>query len=205
MYKYFSSLPQMNGPSSRAAHRESGRISDHYSAVRCRHDGPHHSPELTHDDNYNTYYSILNLLFRHAKIICNSLNGDSWWYSRLVAWKIHRVIKTKKIWMTVALSLTLQIIKTSTTTSIITCQSYTNIPGDAFTLLVHCSQNFPLHTHTVLLCLFCCGFIMNPRRSYRQISNISRTKSQNFNVSRLILQLPLPNPFKPGVKSRMKT
>ena len=39
---------------------------------------------------------------------------------------------------------------------------------------------------------------------YRQISNISRTKSQNLNVSRLVLQLPLPNPVKPGVKSRMK-
>ena len=39
---------------------------------------------------------------------------------------------------------------------------------------------------------------------YRQISNISRTKSQNLNVSRIVLQLSLPNPLKPGVKSRMK-
>ena len=39
---------------------------------------------------------------------------------------------------------------------------------------------------------------------YHQISNISRTQSQNVNVFRLILQLPLPNPLKPGVKSGMK-
>ena len=36
------------------------------------------------------------------------------------------------------------------------------------------------------------------------ISNISCTKSQNLNVSRLILQLSLLNPLKPDVKSRMK-
>ena len=39
---------------------------------------------------------------------------------------------------------------------------------------------------------------------YRKIHNISHTKSPNLNVSRLVLQLPLPNPMKPGVKSRMK-
>ena len=39
---------------------------------------------------------------------------------------------------------------------------------------------------------------------YCKISNISRTQNQNLNDSRLIMQLPLPNPFKPGVQSRMK-
>ena len=39
---------------------------------------------------------------------------------------------------------------------------------------------------------------------YRKISNISRTKSPNLNVSRLVVQLSLPNPMKPGVMSRMK-
>ena len=39
---------------------------------------------------------------------------------------------------------------------------------------------------------------------YRKISNIKRTKSPNLDVSRLVLQLSLPNPMKPGVKSRMK-
>ena len=38
----------------------------------------------------------------------------------------------------------------------------------------------------------------------RQTSNISGTKYQNFNASRLFLQLTLPNPLKPGFKSRMK-
>ena len=35
---------------------------------------------------------------------------------------------------------------------------------------------------------------------YRKISNISRTKSPNSNVSRLGLQLSLCNMLKPGVK-----
>ena len=43
-----------------------------------------------------------------------------------------------------------------------------------------------------------------PKDAYHQTSNISCTKSQNSNVSRLVSQLPLPNPLKPGVKSRMK-
>ena len=39
---------------------------------------------------------------------------------------------------------------------------------------------------------------------YRQISNTRRTKSQILIISRLVLQLSLLNPLKPGVKSRMK-
>ena len=39
---------------------------------------------------------------------------------------------------------------------------------------------------------------------HRNVSNIRRTKYQNLTVSRLILQLPLPNPLKPGVKLRIK-
>ena len=39
---------------------------------------------------------------------------------------------------------------------------------------------------------------------YRKISNIRYTKFPNLNVFRLILQLYLPNPMKPGVKLRMK-
>ena len=39
---------------------------------------------------------------------------------------------------------------------------------------------------------------------YRKISNIRCTKSPNLNVSRLFLQLSLPNSMKPGVKSSMK-
>ena len=34
--------------------------------------------------------------------------------------------------------------------------------------------------------------------------NIRHTKSQNLNVSLLVLQLSLPNPLKPGTKSKLK-
>ena len=40
--------------------------------------------------------------------------------------------------------------------------------------------------------------------NYRQISNIRPIKSQNLDVSCLVLLLSLPNPLKPDVKSRMK-
>ena len=40
--------------------------------------------------------------------------------------------------------------------------------------------------------------------SYRQTFDTRRTKSQHVNVSCLVLQLTLPNPLKPVVKSRMK-
>ena len=39
---------------------------------------------------------------------------------------------------------------------------------------------------------------------YRKVSNIRRTKYQNLNDSRLVLQLSVPNPLKPSVKSIMK-
>ena len=38
--------------------------------------------------------------------------------------------------------------------------------------------------------------------TYRKMSNIRRTESPNLNVPRLVLQSSLPNPMKPGVKSR---
>ena len=41
-------------------------------------------------------------------------------------------------------------------------------------------------------------------KCYHETSNISRTKSQSVNVFRLVLQLSLPNPLKPCVKSRME-
>ena len=48
------------------------------------------------------------------------------------------------------------------------------------------------------------GLWKGQSRIYRKISNIRRTPNQNLIDSRLIMQLPLPNPLKPGVKSRMK-
>ena len=47
--------------------------------------------------------------------------------------------------------------------------------------------------------------VVSPSRTqYRNISNIRCTKFPNLNVSHLVLQLPLPNPFKPSVKWIMK-
>ena len=40
--------------------------------------------------------------------------------------------------------------------------------------------------------------------TYRKTSSISRTKSQNLNVSRLVLWLSSPDPLKSGAKSIMK-
>ena len=40
--------------------------------------------------------------------------------------------------------------------------------------------------------------------TYCKIFNIRRTKSENLSDCRIVLQLPLANPLKPGVKLRMK-
>ena len=45
---------------------------------------------------------------------------------------------------------------------------------------------------------------VHQRDTYREISNISRTKSEDLNFPRLVMQLSLYNILKPGVKSRMK-
>ena len=42
-----------------------------------------------------------------------------------------------------------------------------------------------------------------PHIIYRNISNIRRTKSQNLIDSRVVLQLSLPNPLMPVIKSRI--
>ena len=50
-----------------------------------------------------------------------------------------------------------------------------------------------------------CTLTLSPTQCYCQSSNNTRcTKSQNLNISRLALQLFLPNLLKPGVKLRMK-
>ena len=43
-----------------------------------------------------------------------------------------------------------------------------------------------------------------PADTYRKTSSISRTKSQNLNVSCIPLHMSSLNPLKPGVKLRMK-
>ena len=45
---------------------------------------------------------------------------------------------------------------------------------------------------------------MSGRNMYRKTSSISRTKSQNLNVSCTVLRLSSLNPLKPGVKLRTK-
>ena len=56
--------------------------------------------------------------------------------------------------------------------------------------------------------VFCFSFLpanfTHLLQNYRKVSNIRRTKSQNWNDSHLVLKSSLPNPLKPGVKSRMK-
>ena len=61
-------------------------------------------------------------------------------------------------------------------------------------------KNQAINSHDIdLVLLNHSGFF-----KYRQVSNISRTKSHNSNVSRLVLQLLSRNLLKPCVKSRMK-
>ena len=52
-------------------------------------------------------------------------------------------------------------------------------------------------------CIISC-YILVFQETVTYCHNIRCTKSQNLNVSHLILQLSLPNPLRPGVKSRMK-
>ena len=47
-------------------------------------------------------------------------------------------------------------------------------------------------------------YIKGKRSIYRKTSSISRTKSENWNVSCILLQLSSLNPLEPGVKLRMK-
>ena len=42
------------------------------------------------------------------------------------------------------------------------------------------------------------------QKYYRKTSSISRTKSQNLNVSCILVQLSSRNPLRPDVKLRMK-
>ena len=57
---------------------------------------------------------------------------------------------------------------------------------------------------TVLVIWCHCYQYCVPSGLYRKTSSKSRTKSQDLNVSNLVLQMYLLNPLKSGVKSRMK-
>ena len=60
-----------------------------------------------------------------------------------------------------------------------------------------------LHSSTSILSTFQ-QVVGPPSHTFHQISNIRCTKSQDLNISHLVLYLSLPNPLKPCVKSRMK-
>ena len=73
------------------------------------------------------------------------------------------------------------------------------------TFLVMKLEYFSRTSSRPWFCIWKFGAVrVNWINAYRQISNIRRTKSQTLNVSCLVLQLSLPNPLKPGIKSRMK-
>ena len=57
-------------------------------------------------------------------------------------------------------------------------------------------------SHFINMPLEICAFHL--QNKYHKISNIKRAKSKNLSDYHLILQLPLTNPLKPGVKLRMK-
>ena len=52
----------------------------------------------------------------------------------------------------------------------------------------------------LVVCATCCSLYVD----YRKLSKKRRTKYQNLNDSRLVLQLSFPSPLRSGVKSRMK-
>ena len=62
------------------------------------------------------------------------------------------------------------------------------------------SNNYEISSHIGAEDLYVSSFIT----AYRKTSSISRTKSQNLNVSCILLQLSSLNPLKPCVKLRMK-
>ena len=63
---------------------------------------------------------------------------------------------------------------------------------------------WPMNRKQLRQLMYHVSLVNSFNRHYRQFSNISRTQSQNINVSRLVLLLSFPNPLKPGVKLRMK-
>ena len=64
-------------------------------------------------------------------------------------------------------------------------------------------ENAPIETELVQVNILIFPFLLN-YLTYRKVSNIRHTKCQNLNDSRLVLQLSVPNPLKPSVKSIMK-
>ena len=95
----------------------------------------------------------------------------------------------------------------------IVCLEEDYITQSKHTALVHFNLRWSYHqilmisvTHVLNSCFTgkYGAIVRTGKNNYRQTSNISGIKSPNFLVSCLVLELPLSNPLKPGVKSRMK-
>ena len=99
-----------------------------------------------------------------------------------VAWR-HKVFTWTRLWSTHVL---FEMLKTEFASISLVCITF-------LSLLIYWSCIFIIYA--VLHIVIC---------TYRKISNIRRTSSPNLNVCHLVLQMYLPNPLKPGVKSRMK-
>ena len=65
-------------------------------------------------------------------------------------------------------------------------------------LLAKIAQRCEHIFHIITLFPYICNIF-----SYRQTSSTRHSESKNLNVSRLVLQFPLPYPLNPGVESRM--
>ena len=66
------------------------------------------------------------------------------------------------------------------------------------------SMNFEFNRKSFIKKLRPGAVIMGSNTTYRQVSNMRRTKSQHLKDSRTVLLLPLPNPLNPDIKSRKK-
>ena len=70
--------------------------------------------------------------------------------------------------------------------------------------IINIRRTKSLNLNWLSIPVFCSIHITITFQRYRQTSSIKGTKSQNLNVSRLVLHISLPNPLEPGVKWRMK-
>ena len=92
------------------------------------------------------------------------------------------------------------------------CRSASMFSGMYCTFELHISPSYTKHPHIKGHSLpiskraknVCWITPTSQDYTYRQLSNIKRTKSLRLKYSRIVLWLSLPNPLKPDVKSRMK-
>ena len=124
--------------------------------------------------------------------------GQLWFRSWLVAWQHQAITRT-----TVHISSSEKVIKfnnevlwhspeSNFTASALATTLYNEFDNSEFKLTATSPRGQSVKYQTV------------QKTTYRQVSNIRRTKLQHLKYSRTVLWLSLPNPLKPDVKSRMK-